>query len=80
MEIEQLKAIADEFFAQETSVNMVVLTPDGQLFLPEMRYAAENHIRTMKLTPPECFEFERPKPDKTEDKPKKKQVEPKKLL
>ena len=78
MEKEQLKAIADEYFAQDASVNKVLVTPDGQLFLPEMRYAAENHIRTMKLTPPECFEFTRPKPEKAEDviKPKKTQTKP----
>ncbi|HHN47362.1 MAG TPA: hypothetical protein ENN08_00215 [Bacteroidales bacterium] len=59
MEQQELKVIADRFLGENPHVDYVLLTADGQVFLPRQRNAAENHIRQSAIEPPTCFEFTR---------------------
>ena len=54
---EELRAIADAYFEEQPQLTEVLITVDGQLFLPDHRNAAENHIREQRLGPPVVFEF-----------------------
>lgn len=54
---EELKAMATEFM-EAYGESKVLMTADGQTFLPGHRHDAENHIRAEKVVPPVVFEFE----------------------
>lgn len=75
---EDLRAIADAYFEEQPQLTEVLMTVDGQLFLPDHRNAAENHIREQGLVPPVVFEFGRDESSKTQDpRPKPQDPRPK---
>lgn len=74
MEAKELKAIAFEFM-ETYGESKVLLTADGQTFLPSHRHDAENHIRAERLVPPVVFEFEKEPGHKLQE-PSSKSQEP----